>query len=617
MCGVFGYIGHPSLKLRNGESRLNAAKIVFEGLKTLEYRGYDSWGIAVQVQSPAAAKALAGGQSEKSKLIVEKHIGKISDSDFPLSTFHSSLALGHTRWATHGGVTKANAHPHLDCTGRIAVVHNGIVENFQELKKDLVKKGHKFKSETDTEVIAHLIEQELGVQPIIGVRPLENAVRKAFLKLSGLNAFVILSDSYLIAAKNGSPLVVGILKDAFLIASDPSAIITKTREAIFLEDNQLVSISQKSLNIYDVKSLKKIQPKISHLDWTTTDSKLGKFAYFMLKEIYEQPQVLAKIAANGGQIEKLAKIVKDAHGTFFVACGSASYAALSGTYLFAKIAKKHVNFSIGSEFNYLEDYIDRGSLVIPISQSGESVDVIEPVVRAKKRGAKIFAIVNVYGSPLFRTADYNLLLEAGVEKAVCATKSWTAMVANLIYLAYATVGKANQGRGIIQRTQKAVSKILIPEYINKIRKLSRILTDAKDIYIIGRRLSYPTALEATLKLKEVPYVHSEGFAGGELKHGVIALIEKGTPCIVFAPNDETYDDIISNAIEIKARGGYIIGVSPKTNQVFDFYLPVSDVEVGSVIVNTVPMQLLAYYLALEKGLDPDKPRNLAKSVTVK
>jgi len=208
-------------------------------------------------------------------------------------------------------------------------------------------------------------------------------------------------------------------------------------------------------------------------------------------------------------------------------------------------------------------------------------------------------------------------LEAGVEKAVCATKSWTAMVANLIYLAYATVGKANQGRGIIQRTQKAVSKILIPEYINKIRKLSRILTDAKDIYIIGRGLSYPTALEATLKLKEVPYVHSEGFAGGELKHGVIALIEKGTPCIVFAPNDETYDDIISNAIEIKARGGYIIGVSPKTNQVFDFYLPVSDVEVGSVIVNTVPMQLLAYYLALEKGLDPDKPRNLAKSVTVK
>ena len=326
---------------------------------------------------------------------------------------------------------------------------------------------------------------------------------------------------------------------------------------------------------------------------------------------------MAKIAANGQQIEKLAKIVEDAHGTFFVACGSASYAALSGTYLFAKIAKKHVNFSIGSEFNYLEDYIHSGSLVIPISQSGESVDVVEPVVRAKKRGAKIFAIVNVVGSTLYRTADYNLILGAGVEKAVCATKSWTAMVANLIYLTYALAGRVKDGQKIIEKAAKAVEEILTDQYLNKIKKLVMKLKNSRDVYIIGRGLSYATALEATLKLKEVCYIHSEGFAGGELKHGVIALIEKGTAAIAFAPLDETYEAIISNAIEVKSRGGYIIGVSPKPNEAFDFYLPVADCEEGSIIASVVPIQLLAYYLAVEKGLDPDKPRNLAKSVTVK
>ena len=597
MCGIFGYIGPTSSKASRGKS---AAKIVFEGLKSLEYRGYDSWGLAVK------------SQSEKSKLIVEKHVGKISDSDFPLSTFHSSLALGHTRWATHGGVTEVNAHPHLDCTGRVALVHNGIVENYQELKKALAAKGHVFKSETDTEVVVHLVEEFSKKRTFL------EAVRETFLKTKGLNAFVFLNKSgELMAVKSGTPLVVGIGKGENLIASDPSALLAYTKKVVFLKDGQIAQLADGQITLVDAASRKRMTPKINNLDWQIEETKLGKFAHFMLKEIHEQPQVLSKIAANGRQIEKLAKIVKDAHGTFFVACGSASYAGLCGTYLFSKIAKAHVNFSIGSEFNYLEDYIHRGSLVIPISQSGESVDVIEPVVRAKKKGAKIFAIVNVVGSTLYRTADYNLLLGAGVEKAVCATKSWTAMVANLIYLSYAVANKAKEGQKIIKKALVVVKKSLTRAYVAKIRKLAKKLKGEKDIYIIGRGLSYATALEATLKLKEVPYVHSEGFAGGELKHGVIALIEKGTPCIVFAPLDETYDAIISNAIEIRSRGGFIIGISPKANEVFDYYLPVEDCAEGSVIANIVPIQLLAYYLALEKGLDPDKPRNLAKSVTVK
>ncbi len=595
MCGIFGYAG----------GRNDAAKIVFEGLKHLEYRGYDSWGVV--------AKATSDKQHAISnKLFIEKHVGKIGSSRLSMVNSQSTIALGHTRWATHGGVTQVNAHPHLDCTGKIAIAHNGIVENYQELKKKLIKMGHLFKSVTDTEVVVHLVEEYAKKHPV------KEAVRLAFLKVSGLNAFVfMLSSGQLLAVKSGTPLVIGVGRGENFISSDPGAILPHTKKAIFLDDNEVIEVTQDSIRLTNAQNKKSIRVKTTNLRWRLEETELGKFKHFMLKEIYEQPKILMAIAANGEQLERIAKIVQDAHGTFFVACGSASYAALSGTYLFSKIAKKHVNFSIGSEFNYLEDYIHNGSLVIPISQSGESVDVIEPAVRAKNRGAKIVAIVNVQGSTLFRYADYNLLLKAGPEKAVCATKSWTAMVANLIYLSYAVSNRAREGKNIIEKAADGISEILTSRYVSKVRRLAKYLIKFDDIYIIGRGISYPTALEATLKLKEVPYLHSEGFAGGELKHGVIALIEKGIPCIAFAPLDETYEAIISNAIEIKSRGGYIIGVSPESNEVFDFYLPVADVAEASIIVNIVPVQLLAYYLALEKGLDPDKPRNLAKSVTVK
>jgi len=628
MCGIFGYIGR----------RTDAPKIVFEGLKRLEYRGYDSWGIVTN-----GKLKVENGKLDKEKLVVEKHVGKIGtsilNSQFSLrrqsfgasaTILNSNVALGHTRWATHGGVTVANAHPHLDCTGRIAVVHNGIVENFQKLKKELKAKGHKFVSETDTEVIAHLIEEEIKSQrdkesksikaikenKDISGQMLFNTVRKAFLKLTGLNAIVVIADGELVAAKTGSPLVLGFDRDEFFISSDAAALLPHTRDVYFLEDGQIAQVGQDGIEVFTLSG-KKVPIKTQKLTWKTSEVDLGKFKYFMEKEIYEQPEVIAKIAVESAQTRKFTKLVNDAFGTFFVACGSASYAALCGTYLFSKVAKKHVNFSLGSEFNYLEDYIHKGTLVIPISQSGESIDVIEPVTRAKKKGAKIAAIVNVLGSTLYREADFNLLLPAGPEKAVVATKSLTAMVATLIQIAFTLAGNEEKARELLLAAAKNIGSILQGTELEKIKKLARFLKDKEHVYVIGRGLSYPTALEATLKLKEASYLHAEGFAGGELKHGVIALIEKGTPCIVFAPSDETYEAIISNAAEVRARGGYIIGIGPKNNEVFDFWIATDDLAEATMIPQIVIAQLLAYYIAVGKGLDPDKPRNLAKSVTVK
>lgn len=587
MCGIFGYVGKKN----------NAAEIVLDGLKLLEYRGYDSWGITVK---------------EGKKLIVEKHVGKIGDAKVSLPK--STLGIGHTRWATHGGVTAANAHPHLDCTKEVAVVHNGIIENYEDIKKDLVKKGHAFLSETDTEVIPHLIEEYLKKEGFT------SAVRDAFNQLKGLNAIVVAysPSSEIIAAKTGSPLVVGIGNNELFVASDAPGILRHTRKALFLEDNQMVILGN-TLKLVKLPEGKEIKPEIQTLDWKFEQAEKGKFKHFFLKEVYEQPRVLENIALNyGGEAEKLAKLIDEAFGTFMLACGSASHAGLFGTYLFSTIGKKHINFSIGSEFEYLEDYLTPKSLLIPISQSGESVDVVEPVVKAKKKGAKIAAITNVLGSTLYRHADHKVLLGAGPETSVVATKSFLAMIAVLILTAFTFAKKQKEGKEILLEAAKNVRTILTDSYIKQIKDLAKKLKKKEHIYVLGRGLSYATALETTLKIKESTYVHAEGFAGGELKHGVIALIDKGTPCIIIAPNDETYDDIISNAQEVKARGGFIIGIGPRNNNVFDRFLETADVKEATIIPQVVISQLLAYYLALARGIkDPDKPRNLAKSVTVK
>lgn len=598
MCGIFGYVGH----------KTNAANIVLEGLKLLEYRGYDSWGVAERIKNSESRI--------KNYFLVDKHVGKIGNAKLnsEFSTLNSGLAIGHTRWATHGGVTVANAHPHLDCKKQIAVVHNGIVENFEEIKDDLIKKGHKFISETDTEVIPHLIEENLKHEGFA------SSVRDAFNGLKGLSAVVVAyaPSKEIVAAKTGSPLVVGVGNDELFIASDASAIIKHTKEVIFLEDNQMIILGD-SLKLIKLPEGKEIKPNFHILDWKFEETEKGKYKHFLLKEIQEQPRVIANIALNySAQLNNLAKLIKHAFGTFMLGCGTASYSALAGTYLFSRIAKKHVNFSIGSEFNYLEDYLTDKSLVIPISQSGETIDVVDPVANAKKKGSKIAAIVNVLGSTLYRQADFKILLGAGQEKAVVGTKSFVAMVSVLLLTAYVLAKKESQGKSLLLKAADSVKDILNDEFAENIKKVANDLNNKEHIYIIGRGLSYATALEATLKIKETSYIHAEGFAGGELKHGVIALIEKGTPCIVFAPNDETYDDIISNAQEIKARGGFIIGIGPKANKVFDRFLETEDVGDATIIPQVVISQLLAYHLALKRGIkDPDKPRNLAKSVTVK
>ena len=588
MCGIFGYVGKKD----------NAADTILEGLKLLEYRGYDSWGVTVKVGK---------------KLEVDKHVGKIGDAKVTLPK--SSLGVGHTRWATHGGVTVANAHPHLDCSKTIAVVHNGIVENYEELKEELKKLGHKFISETDTEVMAHLIEENLKQG-----KGFSTSVRDTFNRLTGLNAIAVVNSisKEIIAAKTGSPLVIGKNSDGLFVASDACGIIKHTRNVIFLEDNQMVIMGDK-LKLIRLPNGEEIEPVFHHLDWKFEEVKKGSYKHFLIKEIHDQPQVIENIALTyTDQTKKLADLIGKAFGTFMLGCGTASYAALAGTYLFSRIAKKHVNFSIGSEFNYLEDYLTPKSLVIPISQSGETIDVVLPVENAKKRGSKIAAIVNVLGSTLYRQADYKILLNAGPEKAVIGTKSFTAMIAVLLLTAYTLAKKQNTGRELLMQASKNIKDILRESSLLEIKKISEELKNKEHVFIIGRGLSYATALESTLKIKETSYMHAEGFAGGELKHGVIALIEKGTPCIIIAPNDETFDDIISNAQEIKARGGFIIGIGPKKNNVFNKFIQTSDIKEATLIPQVVISQLLAYYLALKRGIsDPDKPRNLAKSVTVK
>ncbi|MDP2649291.1 MAG: glutamine--fructose-6-phosphate transaminase (isomerizing) [bacterium] len=587
MCGIFGYVGKQD----------NAGEIVLEGIKLLEYRGYDSWGVAVK-----KGKAIA----------MEKYVGKIGDAKIKLPK--SNIGIGHTRWATHGGVTVLNAHPHMDCKRQIAVIHNGIVENYEELRKILIQKGHKFVSETDTEVIAHLAEEYLKKEGFA------SAVRDTFNNLKGLNAVIILNSSSreIVAAKTGSPLVVGINSHGFFVASDTSGILKHTNKAIFLEDNQMVILGDK-LKLINLPEGKEIKPNFQTVTWKFEQAEKGQFKHFFLKEISEQPKIVNNIALYyKEETKKLANLIDNAFGTFMVACGSASYSALAGTYLFSRIAKKHINFSIGSEFEYIEDYITPKTLVIPISQSGESVDVIEPVVNAKKKKATIVAVVNVLGSTLYRVSDHKILLGAGVEKSVVATKSLTAMLAVLMLTAYTLAKKQKEGEILLEKAAENIKIVLQKKYIDKIKLLAEELKQKEHIYVIGRGLSYAVALEVTLKLKEATYIHAEGFAGGELKHGVIALIEKGTPCIVIAPNDETYNDIISNATEIKARGGFIIGIGPRNNDIFDRFLETRDVKDATMIPQVVIAQLLAYYLALKRGIeDPDKPRNLAKSVTVK
>ncbi|MCL5435246.1 MAG: glutamine--fructose-6-phosphate transaminase (isomerizing) [Patescibacteria group bacterium] len=618
MCGIFGYVG----------KRENAADIVFNGLKTLEYRGYDSWGVAVR-------------QKNKQEFLADKNIGKIGNKRLSKDIYKnpSNFSIGHTRWATHGGVTIKNAHPHLDCTGKIAVIHNGIIENFEGIKKELIKKGHIFISETDTEIIPHLIEEFMGIKKGLPAdksprepstnssekasgkirRGFASSVRDAFNLLKGFNAIVVSygSSSEIIACKNGSPLVVGIGEDEFFIASDLSGITPYTKKLVFLKDNEM-AILGKTLQILTLPGGGKIKADIETISFNIEESGKGNYEHFMLKEIFDQPKVIRNLTENHiDQISFLAEMIKKAKGTFFIGAGTAYNACLSGMYLFSKISHKHVNTVFASEFNYLEDFLNKESLIIAFSQSGETLDVIESLNRAKKKKSKIIAVVNSLGSTIYRMADYKFLLGAGPEIAVASTKAYIAKLTVLLMIAYEITGKRKIVKPTLLKTADEIERLLEAENLKKIKETARLVATPKNAFVIGRGVSYPSSLEAALKIKEVSYIHTEGLAGGELKHGPIALIAKGTPCLVFAPNDETYDSIVSNATEIKARGGIIIGISPQNSSSFDHWIEVKDIAEGSYIAQVVVAQLLSYYLALFLKLDPDKPRNLAKSVTVK
>ncbi|MGH7245852.1 MAG: glutamine--fructose-6-phosphate transaminase (isomerizing), partial [Candidatus Levyibacteriota bacterium] len=465
----------------------------------------------------------------------------------------------------------------------------------------------------DTEVIAHLIEdfyKELDFP---------TSVRQTFNMLHGLNAIVVVNarSSEIVAAKNGSPLVVGVGKEEFFIASDVAGILHHTKDVIFLKDHEMVVLG-KEVKLLQLPDGKEIQSVIEKISWKIEQAEKGEFEHFLLKEIYEQPKIIRNVAQNySDQVDDLAEVLSAAQGIFFIGAGTASYACLAGSYLFSKIANMHVNTLPASEFNYLEDFLTKKSLVIALSQSGETIDVIEPLTRAKQKGSKIACLVNALGSTIYRMSDYKMLLGAGPEKAVAATKSYSAKLSLLLMLSFSLARKMTEAETLLLEAADIIDELLSEKKINQIQMLAKMLAKKEHMYTIGRGFSYPTALEAALKVKEVSYIHAEGLAGGELKHGSLALIEKGTPCIVFAPQDETYEAIISNAIEIKSRGGFIIGISSKNSQAFDEFIEVKHVPSSYILTQIVPVQLLAYFLALEKGLDPDKPRNLAKSVTVK
>jgi glucosamine--fructose-6-phosphate aminotransferase (isomerizing) len=575
--------------------------MTLHALRRLEYRGYDSWGIAVR-----------NGKG----IDVEKHVGKIGQASTVLPP--STIGFGHTRWATHGGVTEPNAHPHQDESRRVAVIHNGIVENYLTLKAGLIARGHTFRSETDTEVIVHLVEEALAHRDN-PQSDLTWAVRHAFQQLEGLNAVIamVMEKQELVAVKNVSPLIVGIADDAAYIASDVVALLDHTDRVVYLEDRQVATLTPGHLvlSTLDGASLAAREERVT---WKPDDAGLGAYPHFMAKEMAEQPAIIARLARDHGALaQDLADRINLAYGTFMLGCGTASYAALTGTYLFSRIAKRHINFILGSEFKYHEHFITPRSLVIALSQSGETADIIEGMNTARARGAQVGALVNVPGSTLARLADVVVPLTAGPEQCVLSTKAYTAKIATLLLAAYALDGRLAEGRALLARAAAAVTDALTGECADIVRDIAARIVGKEHLYVIGRGLAYPTALESALKIKEVSYMHAEGFAGGELKHGVIALIEQDTPCLVYAPMDETRADILSGAMEMRARGGFIIGVSPQPDEAFHVHIPVADVGDASPLVNVIPAQLLGYHLALLRGYDPDKPRNLAKSVTVK
>lgn len=587
MCGIVGVLGKSA-----------APQKAFSFLKNLEYRGYDSWGIAF--------KSCNGLESFK-------QVGPITEAPKGFLNHNSYASIAHTRWATHGHVCEENAHPVFSSSKKLCIVHNGIVENFDSLKEFLLSKGFSFRTETDTEVIANLIEYELSADNT----NFKGAVVRAMNQIEGCYAIVAMHADFfeLVCAKNMLPLVIGVGKDDLFAASDVTAFFSNTKKVIFIDDGELAVLG-KGVELFNIASQAKVKRGPVELNWSFEQAKKGNYPHFMVKEIFEQPQTIRNAFSRPvSEIENAANMIKKARGVFFVGCGSSFHACVGAQYFFSKNAHMHVNAVLASEFSNFEDFIVPETLVVAVSQSGETADVIDAVKTAKKKGAKVLSIVNVMGSTLWRMSDYSLLMNAGPEICVLSTKTYTSQVTLLLLLSFFVAGKKQEGLSLLEKTA-SLSKKVLEDSEKKASALAKKLSSQTSIFVIGRNSAFPTALEAALKIKEVSYIHAEGFAGAELKHGTIALVEKGTPVIVFA-TDETRPMILSNAQEVKARGALVIGVDSKKNSVFDEWFELPAGSESNPILGIIPLQLLAYKLAVEKGLDPDKPRNLAKSVTVK
>jgi glucosamine--fructose-6-phosphate aminotransferase (isomerizing) len=606
VCGIVGYIGAKE-----------ASPILLESLGRLEYRGYDSAGIAV----------ISNGD-----LFLRKRLGKLSVLNASLTEkpISSNCGIGHTRWATHGEPNEKNAHPHSDCTNSFAVVHNGIIENYASLKTNLLKRHHKFKSQTDTEVIIHLIEENYKGD-------LVNALKKTLKKIKGTYAIAVISNRHpeeILAARCGSPLIIGVGKGENFIASDVPAILNRTQRIIYLDDYEIAHISKDSIKILNLEG-KILKKKAERIKWDIDSVTKGGFAHFMLKEIHEQPKVVKNILKrriSNKEITFEELKIKDTYlkkikRIIITACGTAWHAGLVGKYLLEKFTRLPVWVDLSSEFRYCNPIIDKNTLVIAVTQSGETADTLASIRLAKERKAKVLSICNVVGSSIARDSDGIIYTHAGPEIGVASTKAYTAQI--VIFFLFALY------LGVLR---KALKKPEVKIYLNRLKRIPRLMEEilknkkiilrcarkynqAKNFMYLGRNINFPNALEGALKLKEISYVHAEGFGAGEMKHGPIALVDRELPVVCIIPTSSVYEKMISNIQEIRARCGIIISIATegdyqiKKYSNYVIYIPKSEELISSVLV-AIPLQLLAYYIAVENGCDVDKPRNLAKSVTV-
>ena len=608
MCGIVGYIGSHS-----------AVPTVIDALKRLEYRGYDSAGVAVLIDGKVEVIKTVGKIRHLEKVLAGRLIG-------------ASIGVGHTRWATHGQPSTPNAHPHCDCSGRLAVAHNGIIENYLSLKEELQAKGHCFLSETDTEVIAHLIEEHLEGSNV------ETALRAAVRELRGSYAVVVISQDdpeTLYVARKDSPLVIGLAEGANIIASDIPAVLPHTRQVLILEDGDIGVITQDRVTLTNLAGAP-ISREPLQVTWDAEAAEKGGYEHFMLKEIHEIPQAIRetmrlRISEDKRlQLEELklsAEEIRALDRIFIVACGTAYYAGVVGKYIFEQLLRIPVEADIASEFRYREPIFTDNSLLIVISQSGETADTLAAMREAKRQGVKTLAVVNVVGSSIFREADEILATWAGPEICVASTKAYVTQLIALYLLAFHLAqvrGQLDEQKvqhylAGLQRLPEQVSRILGQE--EEIATLAGQLKDARDFFFLGRGLDYAASLEASLKLKEISYIHSESAAAGELKHGPLALVSDEMPVIAFCAQEQLHDKMLSNIKEVAARGAKIIGVVRESDRITEkvvsqvLRIPEND-SLLMPVLTIIPAYLLTYYIALALGREIDQPRNLAKSVTV-